>query len=58
MLQKEYKTILSDSYAKYEEKKSKFIAHAKPVSSEKEALEFVASKKTEYWDATHICFFI
>jgi len=56
MLQKEYKTILSDSHAKYEEKKSKFIAHAKSVSSEKEALEFVASKKTEFWDATHNVF--
>ncbi|MFA6309529.1 MAG: YigZ family protein [Clostridia bacterium] len=56
MLQKEYKTILGDSHAKYEEKKSKFIAHAKSVSDEKEALEFINSKRTEFWDATHNVF--
>lgn len=55
-MQKEYKTILSDSHAKYEEKKSKFIAHAKPVSTEKEALEFINSEKAEFWDATHNVF--
>jgi uncharacterized YigZ family protein len=56
MLQKEYKTILGDSHAKHEEKKSKFIAHAKPVSTEKEALEFINSTRAELWDATHNVF--
>lgn len=55
-MQKEYKTLKTDSTAKYEEKKSKFIAHAIPVSSEKEALKFIDSKKTEFWDATHNVF--
>jgi len=55
-MQKEYKTLLTDATAKYEEKKSKFIAHAIPVSNEKEALKFIDSKKTEFWDATHNVF--
>jgi len=55
-MQKEYKTLLTDATAKYEEKKSKFIAHAIPVSNEKEALEFINSKKAEFWDATHNVF--
>jgi uncharacterized YigZ family protein len=49
----EYKTLSKQAVAEYEEKKSKFIATARPVSSEEEAQEFVASLKSKYWDATH-----
>jgi uncharacterized YigZ family protein len=52
-LDNEYKTILKESTAEIKEKKSRFIASAKPASSEEEALEFINSLKTRYWNATH-----
>lgn len=36
-------------------KKSRFIGHAKPVSTEEEAVAFVEEMKKKYWDATHNC---
>ncbi len=53
MLQKEYKTVFKKAGAETEEKKSRFIASVKPVSSEAEALEFINEIKTRYWDASH-----
>lgn len=38
------------------EKKSRFIATVIPVDSEEEALEFIASMKKKYWNASHNCF--
>ncbi len=38
------------------EKKSRFIATVESVSSEAEALDFIAAKKKEYWDARHNCY--
>lgn len=38
------------------EKKSRFIATIKPVTSEQEALDFIGAKKKEYWDARHNCY--
>lgn len=35
------------------EKKSKFIAHVRPVETEEEALGFLAEMRAEYSDATH-----
>lgn len=49
----EYRTILNFATAELEEKKSKFIASAKPVENENDAIEFINSLKTKYWDATH-----
>jgi len=49
----EYKTILNFATAEFEEKKSKFIASVKPVSNEGDAIEFISSLKTKYWNATH-----
>lgn len=40
----------------YEEKKSKFIAGAYPVSSEQEALEIIERIRKKYWDARHNCY--
>ena len=37
------------------EKKSRFIASVAPVTTEQEALDFIAAKKKEYWDARHNC---
>lgn len=37
------------------EKKSRFICTVKPITSEDEAIEFVAEMKKKYWDARHNC---
>lgn len=50
---KEYKTVLRDAIAEYEEKKSRFIASVKPVTCEEEAIEFINRLKSKYWDASH-----
>ena len=39
----------------YEEKKSRFIATLRPVTSEEEAAAFIAEIKKKYWDARHNC---
>lgn len=48
-----YKTVAGEGEALLVEKKSKFITHIKPVSEEREALEFLAQMRSEYSDATH-----
>lgn len=48
-----YKTVARESETLLIEKKSKFIAHVKPVSDEAEALEFLGKIRSEYPDATH-----
>ena len=52
-MKKEYKTVLKEASAEIEEKKSRFIAAVKPVSTEEEALDFISSLKGRYWDASH-----
>ena len=42
--------------AYYEDRHSRFLAHILPVSSEKEALDFIAKNKQEFWDAKHNVF--
>lgn len=46
-------SIAREVSCEMEERKSIFIGHAKPVSTEEEAKQFVAEKKAEYADATH-----
>ncbi|MCX7772376.1 MAG: YigZ family protein [Clostridia bacterium] len=53
---KSYKTIRKDGLYVYEEKRSKFIARAKPIQTEQEAIDFIQSIKTSCWDATHNCY--
>ena len=48
-----YKTIMREKEAEIIEKKSRFIAAAKPVITEEEALEFINSKKSRFYDASH-----
>lgn len=48
-----YKTVAKCGEALLVEKKSKFITHVKPVTSEAEALEFLQKMRSEYSDATH-----
>lgn len=52
-MQKEYRTVLQSAVCEYEEKKSRFIASVQPVATEEEALEFISSLKSKYWNATH-----
>lgn len=49
----EYKTILNFAAAEFEEKKSRFIAGVRPVTSEEEAIGFINDLKSKYWNATH-----
>lgn len=46
-------TLGREASAEFEEKKSVFIGHAKPVRAEEEALAFIKAKKAEYADARH-----
>jgi len=46
-------SIAREVTTEMEERKSVFLGHAKPVSTEEEAKAFVAQKKAEYADATH-----
>ena len=46
-------TLEQEGVAEFVEKKSVFIGHACPVSSEEEALAYVKKKKSEYADARH-----
>ncbi len=49
----EYKTVKHQGTGEIVEKRSRFIANVKPVSSEEEALTFLNELKQKYWDARH-----
>ncbi len=51
-----YITVLGSSTAEYEEKRSRFIATLCHVESEAEAMQFIESMRSKYWDARHNCF--
>lgn len=53
---KSYKTLMKDGYFLFEEKRSRFIARAKPIQTESEAIDFIQAIKTSCWDATHNCY--
>lgn len=53
---KSYKTIKEEGYYLFEEKRSRFIARAKPIDTEQEALQYIQQLKTACWDATHNCY--
>jgi len=48
-----YTTVRREASFEYEDRKSVFIAEVSPVSSEEEALGFLASIKKKYPDANH-----
>ena len=50
-----YITVSEGGQGEITEKKSRFIANVRPVSSEEEALAFIAEMKKTYWDARHNC---
>ena len=48
----EYLTIRDPGKGEYEEKKSRFLGEAVPVSSEEEAAEYIAGVRKKYYDDT------
>ncbi len=49
----EYKTVSGFAMDEFVEKKSRFIGHIAPVSSEEEAIGFINEMRSKYRDATH-----
>lgn len=52
---KAYKTVLHASETEFTEKKSRFIGHCFPVSTEEEAQAKLGEMRKRYYDATHNC---
>lgn len=48
-----YKTLSHAGEATITEKRSRFTAHARPVTDEAEAQAFLAELRKKYWDASH-----
>ena len=48
-----YKTLGQYAAEEYIVKRSRFIGYAKPVKTEKDALEFIEEIRKKHWDATH-----
>ncbi len=48
-----YTTIKHESIFEFEDRKSKFIAEAAPVTTEREALDFIEKVRKKFPDATH-----
>ncbi len=48
-----YKTVHQAAQDEFTEKRSRFIGYIQPVTTEEEALEFVAKIKKQHWDAKH-----
>lgn len=48
-----YNTVAAEATSEFVEKKSRFISHVKPVSTEAEAVEYIEKIKKQYWDARH-----
>ncbi len=52
-MENSYKTVRKQAQDEFTEQRSRFIGYVCPVSSEKEALEFIEEKKKQHWDAKH-----
>ncbi len=53
MMEDNYMSLKGEGCARYEEKKSVFIGYARPLSTENEALAFLAAIKQKHPDARH-----
>lgn len=51
-----YTTVAQEAAVEFVEKKSRFISAIRPVTTEEEALAFLAEKRTAFWDASHNCY--
>ncbi|MBR2338831.1 MAG: YigZ family protein [Clostridia bacterium] len=52
-MEQSYLTIKEQASAEFVESRSRFIGTIRPVTSEEEALAFIAALKKQYWDAKH-----
>ncbi len=50
---KSYLTIAGCGESEFIEKRSRFISAAIPIKNEQQALDFIAERKSLYWNATH-----
>ena len=50
---KSYLTVASRGEAEFIEKRSRFIGAAIPIENEQQALDFIAERRSMYWNATH-----
>ncbi len=55
-MQDEYITISGISRADILVKKSRFIGLSTSIDSEQKAIEFIGKVRTDFSDATHICY--
>lgn len=55
MAQLEYNTIARVGHGEYEEKKSRFLGEAHPITCEAEGQEILAGIRKQYYDARHHC---
>lgn len=55
-MKEQFKQIYKAGEGEIVEKKSRFIAHVLPVSSEEEAASYIEQYKKQYWDARHNCY--
>lgn len=55
MLEK-YITVMGEGQAEIVEKKSRFIANVKPITSENDAISYIEGIKKKYWNARHSCY--
>ena len=51
-----YRVVTEGGRGELVEKKSRFIATVRPVTTEEEAQSFVEEMKKKYWDARHNCY--
>lgn len=51
-----YKIVYEGGTGELVEKKSRFIAQVRPVSTEEEALAFIEEVRKKFWDARHHCY--
>ena len=51
----EYRIPAAAGESEYDEKRSRFLGHVRPVSTEDEARAFIAETKKKYYDARHNC---
>ena len=49
----EYQTLTREAQDEFTEKRSRFIGYARPVTTEQEALDFIAAIRSKHWDAKH-----
>ena len=49
----EYQTLTREAQYEFTEKRSRFIGYARPVTTEQEALDFIAAIRSKHWDAKH-----